>query len=131
MSCNVSGYYNKYYNEPPVIAPPSGATWQEYLGLPNPFNSQYFPMLQSLGIGSYSFRNNAPQNYRAAYVVMEDNATKLFGKHELQFGFHYRYNQSNQFPQQWFPEGIHNASSAATALYDSSGEHGDQPGAAG
>ncbi len=98
---NVSGYYNKYYNEPPVIAPPSGSTWQEYLGLPNPFNSQYFPMLQSLGIGSYSFRNNAPQNYRAAYVVIEDNATKLLGKHELQFGFRYRYNQSNQFPQQW------------------------------
>lgn len=115
---NVSGYYNKYFNEPPVIEPPSGSTWQEYLGLPNPFNSSYFPMLQSLGIGSYSFRNNAPQNYRAAYVVIDDNATKVLGKHELQFGVHYRYNQSNQLPQQWFPEGIHNADSAATALYD-------------
>ena len=71
-----------------------------------------------LGIGSYNFRNNAPQNYRAAYVVIDDNATRLFGKHEFQFGVHYRYNQSNQFPQQWFPEGIHNASSAGTALYD-------------
>jgi hypothetical protein len=116
---NVSGYYNRYYNEPPVVAPPSGSTWQEYLGLPNPFNSRYFPMLQSTGIGSYTFRNNAPQNYHAAYIVVEDNATKLVGRHEVQFGFHYRYNQSNQFPQQWFPEGIHNASSAATALYDS------------
>ena len=54
-------HYNKYFNEPPVIAPPSGSTWQDYLGLPNPFNSEYFPMFQSLGIGSYSFRNNAPQ----------------------------------------------------------------------
>lgn len=116
---NVSGYYNKYFNEPPVVAPPSGSTWQEYLGLPNPFNSTYFPMIQSLGLGSYAYRNNAPQNYRAAYVVIEDNATKLVGRHELQFGYHYRYNQSNQFPQQWFVEGIHNASSAATALYDS------------
>jgi hypothetical protein len=115
---NVSGYYNEYYNEPPVIVPPSGSTWQEYLGLPNPFNSTYFPMLQSTGVGSYTFRNNAPQNYHAAHVVVEDNATKLLEKHQLEFGFHYRYNQSNQFPQQWFPEGIHNASSAATALYD-------------
>jgi len=115
---NVSGYYNKYFNEPPVIAPPSGSTWQEYLGLPNPFNSQYFPMFQSLGISNYAFRNNAPQNYRAAYIVLEDNATKLVGKHELQFGFHVRYNQSNQLPQQWFAEGIHNASSAATSVYD-------------
>jgi hypothetical protein len=116
---NVSGYYNKYYNEPPVVAPPSGSTWADYLGLPNPFNSSYFPMLHDLGMGDrYTYRNNAPQNYKAAYIVAEDNATKLLGKHELQFGFHYRYNQSNQLPQQWFAEGIHNSQTSATSLYD-------------
>lgn len=124
---NVSGYYNTYDSRPPVIAPPSGATWQEYLGLPNPFGSSYFPMLQSLGLGSYAFRNNAPQIYRAAYVVVDDNATRLLGKHELQFGWHYRYNQSNQFPQQWFSEGIHNASTGATGLYDATASTATNP----
>lgn len=124
---NVSGYYNTYDSRPPVMAPPSGATWQEYLGLPNPFGSSYFPMLESLGLGSYAFRNNAPQIYRAAYLVVDDNATRLVGKHELQFGWHYRYNQSNQFPQQWFSEGIHNASTGATGLYDDAASTATNP----
>ncbi|HOQ46929.1 MAG TPA: TonB-dependent receptor [Bryobacteraceae bacterium] len=118
---NISGYYSRYYNEPPVITPPDGyATWQDYLGMPNPFNSSYFPKFTELGIGNYAFNNNAPQNYHNGYIVIDDNATKLIGKHELQFGFHYRYDQNNQFPQQWHAEGMNKAGTGATALYDPS-----------
>ena len=34
------------------------------------------------------------------YFIMEDNGTKIAGKHEIQYGMHLRYDQLTYMPQQ-------------------------------
>jgi len=110
----VSGYRNKYWNGPGG----ERKDWAGMLGLPNPFRVDRFPQISGTGLSNYSFTTNLVQRYTSAFVVLEDNATKLYGRHELQFGFHYRYDQNNQEGQQQYVEGNHNFSTLATALYD-------------
>ena len=70
-----------------------------------------------------------------AYPIFDDNATKIWGKHELQFGVHMRLDLLNTLPQQVFYTGIADFAGGATALYDpatsrtnpaSDGAHGEQ-----
>jgi len=51
---------------------------------------------------------------------VEDNVTKIKGKHELQFGAHFRYYNLNLLPQQVFTTGVTDFANSATALYDPS-----------
>ena len=53
------------------------------------------------------------------YVILDNNATKIQGKHEFQFGFHYRYDQLNALPEQQQNQGNHNFATQGTSLYDS------------
>jgi len=110
----VSGYKNSYWNGPGG----QRADWAGMLGLPNPFKVDRFPQISGTGLGNYSFTTNLVQRYTSAFVILEDNVTKVHGKHDLQFGFHYRYDQNNQEGQQQYVEGSHNFNTLATALYD-------------
>jgi hypothetical protein len=72
------------------------------LGLPNPGSNPGYPVLADIGVG-YAFNGNYyieavnTNGYGEAYFVLEDNATKMKGRHELQFGMHLRYDQQNYF----------------------------------
>ena len=50
--------------------------------------------------GSYQFETQNGTGFYAFYGILDDNATKIVGKHELQFGFHFRPDQMNLLPQQ-------------------------------
>lgn len=89
------------------------------LGLPNPFNVNQWPGLYNLGFnGAYLFETQNGNGFYAYYGILDDNATKIVGKHEFQFGFHFRYDQMNLLPQQQQGAGSDSWASTGTALYD-------------
>ena len=96
------------------------------LGLPNPFNTNQWPGLYNLafpgapGNGGMQFETQNGTSFYAFYGIIDDNATKIVGKHELQFGFHYRPDRMNLLPQQQQTGGSFSWSSTGTALYDPS-----------
>lgn len=96
-----------------------GVSYIDQLGLPNPFKQTGFPYLQNVGIGPTNFM--APTNYFATdhdYFIVEDNATKMVGRHELQFGGRMRYDVLDTVPQLVGNTGIATFGTGATALYD-------------
>ncbi|MBI4875223.1 MAG: TonB-dependent receptor [Acidobacteria bacterium] len=91
------------------------------MGTPNPFNVNQWPGLYNLGFGGdYQFETQNGNGFYAFYNIVDDNATKIKGKHELQFGFHFRSDQMNLLPQQQQGGGNFNFDSNSTALYDPS-----------
>jgi len=89
------------------------------MGLPNPFNSNQWPSMTSMGFnGSYAFGSVNGTGFYAFYGIIDDNATKIVGKHELQFGFHFRPDRMNLLPQQQQAGGSFSWGSTGTSLYD-------------
>jgi hypothetical protein len=101
-----------------------GVKYSDEMGLPNPFNVQGWPGLymdqNGLYNGLYYFETDNTQATSFTYVILDDNATKITGKHELQFGFHHRYDQLNALPDQQQPQGNNSWPTVATGLYDPS-----------
>jgi hypothetical protein len=95
--------------------------WDAQLGLSNPFNETGFPTISTIGLGYGNGDYIAPAynwgNF-FAYFVLDDNGTKLIGKHEIQFGLHLRYDQLTYLPQQIALAGSVGSSGIPTALYD-------------
>jgi hypothetical protein len=94
--------------------------YADQLGLPNPFGGVGFPVLGTLGIGD-SGNYFQPVNGTARsmnHFIIEDNATWIKGKHELQFGVHLRLDQNTYLPQQQMTAGSLGWASNATALYN-------------
>jgi len=102
--------------------PPSPVTdnWAKYLGLPSPFGSGMWPRFLNLGLynNSYQYSDNNTKRNHETYIIIDENLTKIYGKHEIQFGFHYRHDWLNIFPNSW-PQIQLSFSTLATALYDS------------
>jgi hypothetical protein len=89
------------------------------LGLPNPFNVNQWPGLYNLGFnGNMLFETQNGTGFYAFYGILDDNATKVMGKHELQFGFHFRTDQMNLLPQQQQGAGSDSWDTNFTSLYD-------------
>jgi hypothetical protein len=89
------------------------------LGLPNPLDVFGWPGLYDGGLqGRYYFETNNTQASPNFYAIVDNNATKIMGRHEFQFGFHYRYDQLNLLPDQQQNQGNHSWATGATALYD-------------
>ena len=55
------------------------------LGIPNPFNGVNWPNFGGLGLGLRA-GGETPYYLISSFFTVEDNATKVIGKHELQFG---------------------------------------------
>lgn len=68
--------------------------------------------------------------YYQFYAILDDNVTKIHGKHEFQFGFHYRYDQMNLVPAQQYVAGEVLWNTNGTSLYDPSTDP-TNPGALG
>ncbi|MBM3727576.1 MAG: hypothetical protein FJW40_19425 [Acidobacteria bacterium] len=96
-----------------------GRRYADELGLPNPLNATGWPGLYDTGLASYYFETDNTQGYGVFYGILDNHSTKIKGKHELQFGFHYRYDQLNVLPDQQQNQGNHSWSTGATSLYDS------------
>jgi len=89
------------------------------LGLPNPFHVNQWPGLYNLGFnGNMEFETQNGTGFYALYGILDDNATKVKGRHEFQFGFHFRYDQMNLLPQQQQGAGSDSWDSNSTSLYD-------------
>ncbi len=88
----------------------------DQFGLPNPFKVQAFPYIVSLGVGP-DVRPYNHNKFVHDFVIVDDNVTKIKGRHELEFGVHLRWDHLNTLPQQ-----VNNSrfdfDTSATALYD-------------
>jgi hypothetical protein len=93
--------------------------YADELGLPNPLGVNGWPGLYDGGLGGrYYFETNNTQASPNFYAIITNNATKIKGRHEFQFGFHHRYDQLNLLPDQQQNQGNHSWASGATSLYD-------------
>ncbi|MBM3735754.1 MAG: hypothetical protein FJW39_08200 [Acidobacteria bacterium] len=94
------------------------------LGLPNPFNGIGFPripfsMSSSTGPGmAYDSSINPTINYGRIYNV-DQNFTKIYGRHEFQFGARVRYEQLETLNDQQISQGqLSFGNVGPSALYD-------------
>jgi hypothetical protein len=100
-----------------------GAFYSDKLGTPNPWGSDGWPGIYDVGLNDYQeyyYESTNGQNSRFNYFILDDNATKVIGKHELQFGAHGRMDQLTHLPQQQNVAGLIQFSTSATSLYDPS-----------
>jgi carboxypeptidase family protein len=87
------------------------------LGLPNPFGAPNYPTISGTGLDNYSFGGDGLFWLISNYATLQDNATKIKGKHEFQFGFQIRWED---IPKSTTPlAGGFSFDTQATALYDS------------
>lgn len=95
-----------------------GVKYADKLGLPNPLDVPGWPGLYDTGLSGYVFETDNTQASPFAYVIVDNNTTKIAGRHQLEFGYHYRYDQLNLLPDQQQNQGNHSWATGATALYD-------------
>jgi hypothetical protein len=92
------------------------------LGLPNPAGAVGYPVINNIGVGAGASNYFQPQNWRMqyfTYFILDNNATKILGRHEFQFGAHLRYDQLTYMPQQQRTAGaIGSFPAIATGLFD-------------
>lgn len=92
--------------------------WADTLGLPNPFHTKNWPQFSSTGLSSYRMTTNNTKLNAFNYIIVEDNFTKIRGKHELQAGIHMRANILNVFSSAYSGTTALNWGSMATSLLD-------------
>ena len=92
------------------------------LGLPNPAGQPGYPVVNNIGVGDANggnyFQPVSATQQAFNYFIMENNGTKIHGKHEFQYGMHLRYDQLTYMPQQQRVAGSVTFVSATTGLYD-------------
>ena len=96
-----------------------GVNYADNLKLPNMFHVAQWPYLVDAGFeGAYMFAGQQTNAYHSWYNIVDDNATKVKGKHQIDFGFHFRNDRMNFLPDQQFAAGIVDWDTGATAVYD-------------
>ncbi|MBI4902654.1 MAG: carboxypeptidase regulatory-like domain-containing protein [Acidobacteria bacterium] len=94
--------------------------YADQLGLPNPFDEYGFPNMTGTGVGmEYITAANRRNAINQIYNI-DQNMTKIWGKHELQFGGRLRYEALNILPDQQFVSGSYAFGSQGTGLFDPS-----------
>ncbi|MCU0246945.1 MAG: carboxypeptidase regulatory-like domain-containing protein, partial [Bryobacter sp.] len=88
------------------------------LKLPNPFNEVGFPYISGTGFNQQYTQIDTRRNNRTLLITIDENLTKIAGKHELQFGGRFRNERMHVLPDQQYVSGNHSFSSGATGLYD-------------
>ena len=98
-----------------------GRKYTDELGLPNPNDTAGYPVVNNIGVGTGVSNYFQPVNWNISYFnyfILENNATKILGKHEFQFGGRFRHDQLNYMPQQQRTAGNLSFVANATALLD-------------
>jgi hypothetical protein len=91
------------------------------LGLPNPGNQPGYPVVNNIGVGTGASNYFQPINWNMQYFnyfILENNGTKVMGKHEFQYGARFRHDQLTYMPQQQRTAGNLSFVAATTALFD-------------
>lgn len=97
-----------------------GIDYASQLGLPNPTAMGSYPVIADIGVSSGG-NYVSPINWKMQwynYFILEQNFTKVRGRHELQFGVHLRHDQLNSMPQHSYTAGGLTFPGSATGLYD-------------
>ena len=103
-----------------------GTNYFTQLGMPDPFGVTDWPQFKSTGLGNYSLNSSGFDRANTTAYTVDDNITKVHGKHELIFGAHYRMDQMNILPN---TAGLSSFTydTLATALYDSKNSTATNP----
>ncbi len=96
--------------------------YADEMGLPNPMGVAGWPGIYPSGLrgDAYYFETQNTSYAALSNVIIDDNMTKIKGRHEFLFGGHYRYDQMNYLPEQQQVAGNINTNSGFTSLYDPS-----------
>lgn len=87
------------------------------LGLPNPFNGLGWPAISNTGYGT-TYSASTPRKNVSNIYNGEENLTRIFGRHKLQFGGAIRVELDNVLPQQQQVPGSDSFGTNYTALYN-------------
>jgi hypothetical protein len=104
-----------------------GTDWPDRFGLPNPFQTTRWPQITGLNMGNFGYITNDTKKNHENPFVLDDNFTKVKGKHELLFGLHGRREYLNILAQQRYPAPQLNFGTGATALYDAANSTPSSP----
>jgi hypothetical protein len=63
----------------------------DILKIPNPFNAENWPNFGNIG---FNAGGETPYYLISSFFTVEDNATKVIGKHEMAFGLQFRYEMT-------------------------------------
>ena len=86
------------------------------MGLPNPLDARNWSGASDLGLSGYEVGGESPFYLVYNYLTFQNNATKIVGKHEFQFGFHWRWEDVMRSIVS--TAGSYGAGTLATALHD-------------
>jgi hypothetical protein len=86
------------------------------VGLPNPFQAFNWPSMTDMDLGAYPFGSQLPFWLITNYGLLQDNATKIHGRHEFEFGFYSKYEIIDKSATS--NSGPFSSNTLATALYD-------------
>jgi hypothetical protein len=91
------------------------------LGIPNPFNQTGFPEIRNTGFTGIDTgeSGNTEKNTTRIFTV-DENMTKVWGRHEIQFGGRFHWERLDEFPQQQYAVDLSYFNSSATSLCDPS-----------
>lgn len=95
--------------------------WSQQLGLPNPFGVTGWPTISAGNFPGNNWDADNSKNQNLTAYVIEDNLTKIVGRHSLIFGGNVRreYNNVRELQQ---AQGSHDFAEAWTAQYDPVGD---------
>jgi hypothetical protein len=103
------------------IAGDRSQNYAAQLGIPNPFNQTGFPEIRNTGLtGLDTGESGNTEKNTTRIFTFDENMTKVWGKHEIQFGGRVHYERLDEFPQQQFAVDLLYFNSGATALCDPS-----------
>lgn len=91
------------------------------LGLPNPMGAKQWPDILSLGLTGTLYRTVYPNADKSTFYQIDDNLTKVAGRHQLSMGVHWRRDLVNYLPQQEQSAGLTQPVANWTALWDPAG----------
>lgn len=90
--------------------------WFDKLGMANPLGANDWPQFRDMGLGNYILTSSGTDIGNETYYILDDNVTKVHGKHELLFGGHYRKDFINTLPNN-AGQSSFTFNTLATALY--------------
>jgi hypothetical protein len=101
--------------------PKAAIDWDAKLGLPNPLGAKQWPDILTLGLNGTLYRTVYPNADRSTFYQIDDNLTKVAGRHQLSMGVHLRRDLVNYLPQQEQSAGLTQPTANWTALWDPTG----------
>ena len=92
--------------------------YADILGLPNPFSEFGFPNLTTTGVGMEYVTAANRRNSIVQIFNVDQNFTKIRGRHEMQFGGRFRHEKLNILPDQQQVQGAHSFNGQFSGQYD-------------